>query len=111
MQPSWKKWPTITAKVLFSGTSGMSQAALLVDVVKRTLRHKGLTYSYVARGLKLSESSVKRMFARRNLSLGRLERICALLNLQMADLADLTPPPHCRVTQLSTHHHRTLPST
>ena len=54
MQPTRKKWPTIALKVLFFGTSGVSQAALLVDVVKRTLRHKGLTYRYVAKGLKLS---------------------------------------------------------
>src|SRR5712664_4414627 len=108
MQPSWKKWPTITTKVLFPGTSGMSQAALLVDVVKRTLRHKGLTYSYVARGLKLSESSVKRMFARRNLSLGRLERICALMNLEIADLLDLTRAADGSVAELSEKQEREL---
>lgn len=86
----------------------MSQAALLIDVVKRTLRHKGLTYRYVAKGLKLSESSVKRMFARRNLSLARLERICALMNLQIADLLELTRGADARVAELSEKQEREL---
>ncbi len=103
-----EKWPTIAVKVSFSGTSGVSQAALLVDVVKRTLRHKGLTYSHVAKGLRLSESSVKRMFARRNLSLGRLERICALMNLEIADLLELTRDADGRVTELSEKQEREL---
>lgn len=79
----------------------MSQAALLVDLVKRTLRHRGLTYAAVAKGLKLSESSVKRLFARRNLSLGRLERICALMNLEIADLLELTRAAEGRISELS----------
>ena len=107
-QPTREKWPTIAVKVLISGTSGVSQAALLIDVVKRTLRHKGLTYRYVARGLKLSESSVKRMFARRNLSLGRLEQICALMHLEIADLLDLTRTADGSVTQLSEKQEREL---
>ena len=86
----------------------MSQAALLVDVVKRTLRHKGLTYGDVATGLKLSESSVKRLFARRNLSLGRLERICALMNLEIADLLELTRAAEGRLTELSEKQEREL---
>ncbi len=108
MQPTREKWPTIAPKVLLSGTSGVSQAALLVDVVKQALRHKGLTYRYVAKGLKLSESSVKRMFARRNLSLGRLERICALMNLEIADLLDLTRAADGSLTELSEKQEREL---
>src|SRR6266568_689592 len=107
-QPAREKWLTIAVKVLLSGTSGVSQAALLVDLVKRTLRHKGLTYRYVAKGLKLSESSVKRMFARRNLSLGRLERICALMNLEIADLLDLTRAADGSLTELSEKQEREL---
>jgi len=59
----------------------MPQAALLVEVVKRSLRERGLTYARVAKGLGLSESSVKRVFSQENLSLDRLEQICALMDL------------------------------
>src|SRR5260221_2174278 len=106
--PSGKSGLQLRSKYYFSVRQPMSQAALLVDVVKRTLRHKGLTYRYVAKGLKLSESSVKRMFARRNLSLARLERICALMNLEIADLLELTRGADARVAELSEKQEREL---
>jgi DNA-binding Xre family transcriptional regulator len=88
----------------------VSQAALLVDVVKKTLRHRGLTYVDVAKGLKLSESSVKRMFAQRHLSLNRLEQICALMHLEIADLLELTRSAEGRITELSEEQERELVS-
>jgi len=41
----------------------MPQAALLIEVVRNALRERGLTYARVAKGLGLSESSVKRVFS------------------------------------------------
>jgi len=86
------------------------QAALLIDVVKKNLRDRGLTYSRVAKGLGLSESSVKRVFSRENLSLGRLEKICALMDLEIADLLELTRAAEGRVTELSEDQERALVS-
>jgi len=40
----------------------MSQAAQLVDLLKRRLRDRGMTYAVLALRLGLSESSVKRLF-------------------------------------------------
>jgi hypothetical protein len=77
----------------------MPQAALLVEVVKKTLRQRGFTYVDVAIGLKLSESSVKRMFAQRHLSLNRLE---------IADLLDLTRAAEGRARELSEDQEREL---
>src|SRR5213596_1556989 len=68
----------------------MSQAVLLIEVVKNALRERGLTYARVANGLGLSESSVKRVFSQENLSLDRLEQICALMDLEIADLLGLS---------------------
>ena len=41
----------------------MSQTAAVVEALKRALKARKLTYAQVARTLKLSEASVKRMFA------------------------------------------------
>src|SRR6476469_3791249 len=54
----------------------MAQTAALIDALKRVLRAKGVTYAKLAKGLKLSEASVKRIFADRSFTLERLDRIC-----------------------------------
>jgi DNA-binding Xre family transcriptional regulator/DNA-binding IscR family transcriptional regulator len=88
----------------------MPQAALLVDLVKKSLRERGLTYARVAKGLGLSESSVKRVFSQENLSLRRLEKICALMDLEIADLLELTRAAEGRVTELAEDQERSLVS-
>jgi DNA-binding Xre family transcriptional regulator len=79
----------------------MSEAAILIDVLKKALRQRGLTYAKVGKGLGLSESSVKRMFSKESLSLNRLEQICSLMSLEMADLLELTRHAGRRVTELT----------
>lgn len=59
----------------------------LVDVLKRELRARGITYAQVARRLDLSEASVKRMFSRKDFSLKRLDRVCQLAGTEFSDLA------------------------
>ncbi len=88
----------------------MPQAALLIDVIKKGLRERGLTYARVAKGLGLSESSVKRVFSQENLSLDRLEKICALMDLEIADLLELTRAAEGRLTGLTEDQERTLVS-
>jgi len=86
----------------------MPQAALLIEVIKKGLRERGLTYARVAKGLGLSESSVKRVFSQENLSLNRLEQLCALMDLEIADLLELTRAAEGRVTELTEDQERTL---
>jgi DNA-binding Xre family transcriptional regulator len=86
----------------------MSQASLLIEVVRKSLRQRGLTYAHVAKGLGLSESSVKRIFSRENLSLERLEQICALMELEIADLLELTRAAEGRITGLTQEQESTL---
>jgi hypothetical protein len=64
----------------------MAQVDLLVSELKRYLKSQGLTYATLGRQLDLSESSVKRLFARQSFSLRRLEQILNLLGLEIADL-------------------------
>ena len=89
----------------------MSQASVLVDVLKSALRQRSLTYADVGRGLGLSESSVKRMLAQKRLSLERLERICGLMDLEIADLIELAHQAENRITELTEEQERELVST
>lgn len=67
----------------------MAQVGLLVAELKRHLKAQGLTYAALGAALDLSESSVKRLFARQSFSLKRLEQICHVLGLEIADLVAL----------------------
>ncbi len=67
----------------------MAQVSLLVTELKRYLKSHGITYAVLGKQLGLSESSVKRLFARQSFSLQRLEQILNLLGLEIADLVAL----------------------
>jgi len=66
----------------------MAERELIVAEMKRALRERGLTYASVARQLSLSVPSVKRLFARGDFSLARLERICELLQLSLREVLE-----------------------
>jgi transcriptional regulator with XRE-family HTH domain len=61
--------------------------SLLIAELKRTLREQGLTYARIARALKLSLPTIKRMFSREDFTLQRFERICDLAGCTLADIA------------------------
>ena len=65
----------------------MSQAVAVVEALKRALKAKKLTYAHVARELKMSEASVKRMFASHHFTLERFEQICTFAGLGLTELA------------------------
>jgi len=67
----------------------MAQVSMLVTALKRHLKAQGVTYATLSRQLGLSESSVKRQFARQSFSLRRLEQILNLLGLEIEDLVEL----------------------
>lgn len=79
----------------------MNQTAALVDTLKQQLRRHGRTYADVARALELSEASVKRLFAERNFTLERLERICALLEMDLGELVLAMQAQGARLQELS----------
>jgi transcriptional regulator with XRE-family HTH domain len=64
----------------------MSVSVDLVNALKRSLRAQGMTYRELAQRMRLSEAAVKRMFSRRAMSLLRLEQICEVLGLGLAEL-------------------------
>ncbi|MBC7983498.1 MAG: helix-turn-helix transcriptional regulator [Candidatus Obscuribacterales bacterium] len=78
----------------------MSESAHIVDVLKRSLKTKGLTYRELAKRVGLSEASVKRVFAEETFTLQRLEKICAAVGLSMAELmrmASGSMEPHAKM--------------
>lgn len=65
----------------------MSQTAAMVDALKRVLRARRVNYAQVAQALRLSEATIKRLFAKNDLSLERFERVCELAGTSIAELA------------------------
>jgi DNA-binding Xre family transcriptional regulator len=65
----------------------MAQTVALVDALKNVLRARGITYARLAKGVGLSEASVKRIFAARSFTLERLDQVCAFLAIEISDLA------------------------
>lgn len=64
----------------------MSEIDDWITALKRTLRARGITYTDVALKLNISESSVKRLFASRQISLPRLQAIADLADISLHEL-------------------------
>ena len=62
-------------------------SGFLFEGLKMHLKARGMTYADVARALKLSEATVKRIFAQKNCTLDRLDAICQLVQVDVAELA------------------------
>src|ERR1700722_9660162 len=58
----------------------------LVATIKRQLKAQGLTYKHVSRALKLSEASIKRVFASERFTVTRLAQVGQLLGFTLAEL-------------------------
>ena len=65
----------------------MSTTADLVKTLKLELKTAGMTYADLAKALRMAESSVKRMMARGEMPLSRVDAICRALKLDFAELA------------------------
>lgn len=66
----------------------MASTQTLIEQIKKELKAQGLSYAGVARALQLSESSVKRMFARGGeMPLSRIDELCRVIGVEFAELA------------------------
>ena len=88
----------------------MAHTGALVEVLKRELRSRGVTYAQVARKLGLSEASVKRMFSRRNFTLKRLDQVCQLTNADFSDLARTLNREETLISQLTQEQEKEIAS-
>ena len=64
----------------------MDEVTQAVATTKRLLKAQGLTYRDVARALKMSEASVKRVFANGSFTVERLGQVAHLVGLTLAEL-------------------------
>ena len=65
----------------------MSTTADLVTTLKAELKAARMTYADLAKSLGMAESSVKRMLARADMPLSRVDAICRVLKIDFAELA------------------------
>ena len=79
----------------------MSQVDQLTQAIKGLLKQQRITYQSLALALDMSEANVKRMFAKQAMSLQRLEQICEVLKLTMAELFQTIERKKERVTTLT----------
>ena len=79
----------------------MAHSAALVDVLKRELKARGVKYADLARHLRLSEASVKRMFSRHDFTLKRLDEICSCAKIDFSELARALAREETLISQLS----------
>ena len=79
----------------------MAGSAALVNVLKRELKARGITYARVARGLGKSEASVKRMFSRRTFTLGSMDAICRIAGIEFSDVTRVLNREDAEITQLT----------
>ena len=65
----------------------MSSTLDLVHALKAELRSAGITYAALAREMGLAESSVKRIFAKGDMPLSRIDEVLKVLKMDFAELA------------------------
>jgi DNA-binding Xre family transcriptional regulator len=83
--PKWIRVPKVS--IIDTKEALMSTTADLVLVLKKELKSAQMTYAALARKLGLAESSVKRMLAKGDMPLSRVDAICRALKLDFAELA------------------------
>lgn len=75
--------------------------AYLFEGLKAHYRARGLSYRDVAKALKISEATVKRIFSTRDCTLARLEALCAVVQIDLAEIARGAPRVTRLITQLT----------
>src|SRR5690349_19581076 len=65
----------------------MSTTQDLVTTLKAELKAAGITYAELAEHLEMSESSIKRVFAKADMPLSRIDDVLRVLKMDFAELA------------------------
>ena len=88
----------------------MSTTADLVQALKNELKAVHMTYADLALALGLAESIVKRMLAKGDMPLSRIDAICRALKLDFADLARRVADDQPLLAQLTQEQERAVVS-
>ncbi|MGZ5779902.1 MAG: helix-turn-helix domain-containing protein [Burkholderiaceae bacterium] len=79
----------------------MAQAGALIGALKNVLKARSITYAQLAKGLKLSEASIKRIFAEQSFTLERFDQICTFIGIEISDLARMVSHESATPSQLT----------
>jgi transcriptional regulator with XRE-family HTH domain len=88
----------------------MTEATQLISTIKKQLKSQGMTYRDVARALKLSEPSVKRLFASERFTVDRLVQVSNLLGYTLAELSKEAQAGQPRLSTLTEKQEREVVS-
>ena len=86
----------------------MSTTADLVTALKKELKSAQMTYAQLAQALGMAESSVKRMLAKGDMPLSRVDAICRALKIDFADLARRVADTQPLLSQLTPEQERSV---
>ncbi|MDO5626586.1 MAG: helix-turn-helix transcriptional regulator [Pseudomonadota bacterium] len=86
----------------------MSTTADLVAILKKELKASQMTYAALARELGLAESSVKRMLAKGDMPLSRIDAICRALRMDFAELAQRVADAQPMLAELTAEQERAV---
>jgi DNA-binding Xre family transcriptional regulator len=86
----------------------MSTTADLVIALKKELKSAQMTYADLALALGMAESSVKRMLAKGDMPLSRVDAVCRALKLDFADLARRVADAQPLLAQLTQEQERAV---
>ncbi len=86
----------------------MNASGLIVQSIRAVLKQRGMTYRELGHALGVSEPTVKRDLSRRDFSLSRLDKICDVLKVSVADLAQGTAKSSSPLSQLSKQQEQAL---
>jgi len=86
----------------------VSTTADLVAAIKKELKAADMTYADLARALGMAESSVKRMLAKGDMALSRIDAICRALKTDFADLARRVADAQPLLTELTQEQERAV---
>ena len=86
----------------------MSTTADLVNALKKELKAAQMTYADLARELGMAESSVKRMLAKGDMPLSRIDVSCRALKLDFADLARRVADAQPQLQELTAEQERAV---
>jgi DNA-binding Xre family transcriptional regulator len=86
----------------------MSRSATIVQSIRAHLRSKGTTYRELAQALGVSEPTIKRNLGRGEFTLRRLDEICDVLDVSLADLVQGHQPESSQLSRLSEKQERAL---
>lgn len=79
----------------------MAQTNAIVETLKVALKAHKLKYRDVAITLGLSEASVKRIFRTRSFNLEQLEKVCAMMAMEISDLVQAMAEQHTDLQELT----------